>query len=142
MSAENKVLVRRIFEEVWHKGNVKALDEVVAPDLIVHTAPPGMPPTLEGVKQITVAILNAFSDRRSNLEELIAEGDKVVERWSFSGTHTGDFMGLPPTHKQVTFGGISIIRIIEGKIVEEWDQVDALGMMQQLGLVPSPEAVN
>lgn len=136
MSEENKVKLRRVFKEVWHKGNLKVLDKIVAPDVIIHTAPPGAPPTLEGVKQMTAAILNAFSERQANLEDLIAEGDKVVERWSFSGQHTGEFMGLPPTHKQVTFSGISIMRIVGAKVVEEWDQVDALGMMQQLGLVP------
>ena len=139
LSKENKVLVRRAFEEVWHKGNLEVLDEIMAPDVIVHIAPPGAPPTGESVKQMTVAILNAFSERQADLEDLIAEGDKVVERWRFSGKHTGEFMGLPPTHKQVTFSGISIMRIVGGKVVEEWDQVDALGMMQQLGLVPSPE---
>ena len=80
---------------------------------------------------------NAFPDITYTVEELIAEGDKVVARWSAEGTHLGDFVGIPPTHKQVRFSGIEIIRVVDGKAIEEWEELDRLGLMTQLGVIPT-----
>jgi steroid delta-isomerase-like uncharacterized protein len=92
----------------------------------------------EGVKQIVGVYRAAFPDLHLTIEDLIAEGDKVVVRFTARGTHQGDLMGVAPTGKEVTVTGISIVRIAEGKIVEEWENFDALGMMQQIGAVPPP----
>ena len=121
LSEENKSLVRHIFEELWNKGNLDTVDENISPDYILHSVPPvRIPPTREGLKQFMVASYNAFSERDYKLKDVIAEGDKVATRWSLSGKHIGEFMGLRPTNKQVTFNGISILRIAKGKLVDEW----------------------
>jgi len=135
---ENKVMIRRFNDEVWNKGNLTVIDEVFAHTWISRNAPPGMPPNREGLKQMATAFRAAFSDLRTTVNDQIAEGDKVVWRWTFQANHTGEFMGIPATGKQITLSGISIDRIAGGKFVERWVQADFLGMMQQLGVVPPP----
>ena len=135
---ENKALIRRAFEEVWGKGDFAVEKEVVATDVVDHNTPPGWPLGLEGHHQVVVMVRNAFPDLQITLEDVIAEGDKVVDRWTIRATHTGPFMNIPPTRKQVTFTGMDITRIKNGKIVELWHQEDILGMMQQLGVIPAP----
>jgi predicted ester cyclase len=140
MSAEeNKALVRR-YREIHNSNNLAALDEIVDEKIISHNGVPGTPPGLEGGKMVHMMFLSAFPDSKVTTEDLVAEGDKVVERFTFRGTNTGSFMGAPPTGKQVTATGMSIFRIANGKIVEHWGENDALGTMQQLGLVPTPGA--
>lgn len=139
MSKENKDLVRRFFEEVWNKGNPDALDEIDAPDVVNHNAPDGLPPGVEGSKVFVRMYLSAFPDTRFTIDDQIAEGDRVVTRWTAEGTHKGDLMGIPPTGKHVTVTGIGISRIAGGRVVESWGEFDELGMMQQLGVVPMPE---
>jgi predicted ester cyclase len=134
---ENKALVRRFFEEMWVKGNLSAADELLATNFVFHP-PPGVAPDLEGYKQWVSMTCAGLADRQSTVEDQTAEGDKVVTRWTYRGTHKGELMGIAPTGKQVTVTGISIDRIVGGKIVEEWNEIDNLGMMQQLGVVPSP----
>jgi steroid delta-isomerase-like uncharacterized protein len=138
MSAQNKAIVRRVFDEVWVKGNMAVVDELIAPNHVDHRAMPGMPPGREGVKQLVSMYRGAFPDFRATIEDQLAEGDKVVTRWSAQGTHRGALMGIPATGKQVKFSGITINRIVGGKVSESWASVDQLGIMQQLGLVPSP----
>ena len=138
MSEENKALVRRSFEEVWNDKNLDALDEIVAPDVVNHSSPPGLPEGVEGNKAFIGMYLSAFPDTKMTIEDMIATGDKVVTRWVATGTHDGELMGIPPTGKHVTVTGIGIDRISGGKIVESWGEFDALGMMQQLGVAPTP----
>ena len=133
---ENKVQVLRFIEEAWHKGNLDIIDELYAPDFVFQKAPPGLPPDREGFKQGVAVYRAAFPDIRISVVDLIAEGDKLVIRWSWNGTHEGEFMGIPPTNKLVTKSGITIIRIVGGKVVERWDESDNLGLMQQLGVIP------
>ena len=140
MSAEqNKALVRRAFEEAWNKGNLAVEDEVVAEDFVHHG-----PTHREGLhgreeeKQSVAAIHSAFPDIYTTIEDQIAEGDKVVTRWTARGTHKGGFMGIAPTDKEVTVTGITINRIIEGKIMEEWVSWDTFGVLQQLEAVSLP----
>ena len=133
---ENKAIARRWMEEVWGKGSLAAVDELCAPDFVWHWAPPGVASDREGYKQNVTMSFAPFADIRSTIEDMVAEGDKVVVRWTWRGTHKGEFMGIAPTGKQVTLTGISIIRIAGGKIVEEWGEMDMLGWMQQLGVVP------
>lgn len=141
MSAEeNKHLVRRFLEEVGNQGNIAVVDELVTADMIEHEEIPGIPPNREGVKQAFAMFRTAFPDMRVTIEDLIAESDKVVARETWRGTHRGAFMEIPPTGKQVEVTGIDILRIANGKMVEHWGQLDMLGMLQQLGVVPTPEA--
>ncbi len=140
MSEENKVLTRRSWEIVT-EGNLDTLEdalaEVYAEDIVLHE-PDEDVRGVEGLKQFVCMIRSAIPDLRITLEDDIAEGDKVVSRWRAQGTHQGELMGIAPTDNQVTITGITIHRIEEGKIVEEWENWDALGMMQQLGAVPAP----
>jgi steroid delta-isomerase-like uncharacterized protein len=137
MSEENKALDRRIFEAVSNK-NLAALDELMAPDMVDHELPPGLPPGRDGTKAFLGMFISAFPDIKVTIEDQIAEGDKVVTRWTATGTHTGELMGIPATGKQVTMMGIDITRFSGGKNVEHWGQFDQMGMMQQLGVVPPP----
>jgi len=140
MSTEqNKALFRRLMEEVFDRGNISLIDELFAPDFVEHEElPPGIPAGSEGVKQLSTMFRSAFPDFKATIDDMIAEGDKVVVRGTWSGTHEGEFMGIPPTGKRVSFGVIDIVRIEGGKFVEHWGQMDNMGLMQQLGLIPAP----
>jgi steroid delta-isomerase-like uncharacterized protein len=138
---ENKALARRYWEEVLNQHNLAAVDQLVAPNFVGHfSALPKEPKEvqdLEPVKQVLSMYLTALPDIQLTIVDMIAEGDTVVFRHTFRGTHKGDIMGIPPTDKQVNVTGIDIFRIVEGKIVEQWTNADDLGAMQQLGVVPS-----
>ena len=139
MSEEKKAVVRRyneLVEQYWRTGDADAFDEVVAPDFAHHS--PGLPPDLEGMKQALPMFRGAFPDMRLTVEDMIAEGDKVVDRVTVRGAHEGELMGIPASGKQVEFMETHISRIADGKIVERWGEWDALGMMQQIGAVPAP----
>lgn len=136
MSAEeNKATVRRFIEEVQNNGNVGATDEFIAAHFTDHT-PLGVSPDLEGAKQIFAMIRAGFPDHDAVVEDQIAEGDKVATYKTFTGTHEGEFAGVPPTGKRATIRVIDIVRLRDGKIVEHWNVVDQLGLMQQLGAIP------
>lgn len=141
MSEENKAIARRALEEVFSgQGDLDVADELFAPDYVAHDpASPEDIRGLEGVKEFAGMYRNAFPDVRMSVEDQVAEGDKVVTRWIASGTHQGELMGISPTGNRVTVAGTSIDRIVDDKIEETWDNYDALGMMQQIGAIPSPE---
>ena len=141
MLEENKDLARRFMDEVYNKGNLEFIDEVVASNYVVHdpNSPEGVSGGVEGAKQFVGMYRSAFPDIQMTVEDLIAEGDKVVTRWKARGTHQGELMGIPPSGNQVAVTGISIDRIEGGKFVESWSNYDTLGMMQQIGAVPSAE---
>ena len=134
----NKASMRRFYDEVFNKKNRAAIDEFIAPNHVDHAAPPGMPGGLQGVKQTINMYLTAFPDLHFTVEDLIAEGDKVVTRLTVRGTQQGEFMGIPPTGKHATVKAIDINRIVGGKSIEHWLEMDTLGLMQQLGVVPTP----
>jgi steroid delta-isomerase-like uncharacterized protein len=116
-----------------------AADDIYAPDVVAHD--PNSPEEIngpEGVKHFASAFRSAFPDGQSTVEDQIAEGDKVVTRYTFSGTHQGEFMGIPPTGNRVQMTGVYVSRISGEKIVEEWNNYDLLGLMQQLGVIPAP----
>ena len=140
MSTEqNKALVRQMVEEIFNRGNMSLADEFLAPDFVEREElPPGIPRGREGFKQLTTIFRSAFPDFKVTIDDLVAEGDKVVIRATWSGTHEGEFMGVPPTGKSVSFGVIDIMRVDGGKFVEHWGQMDSMGMMQQLGAIPAP----
>ncbi len=139
MSTEqNKTIVRQLIEEVWNKGNLSRAEALISASFVDHTAPPGLAPGLEGFKQMYSMFRAAFPDLQISIEDQIAEGDKVVGRVTLHGTHQGDFRGMSPTGKAITVTGIRIDRITKGKVVEHWASFDQLGMLQQLGAVPTP----
>jgi steroid delta-isomerase-like uncharacterized protein len=133
---ENKALVRRAYEAL-NQGNWEVTYEAFSPDIVVHNASTTMQ-GLEAYKQFVSAFLTAFPDARFTLEDVIAEGDTVVFRHTWRGTHTGNFRGIPPTGKQVSGTAIIITRNVNGKAVELWSNYDDLGLLQQLGVVPLP----
>jgi steroid delta-isomerase-like uncharacterized protein len=134
---ENKALVRRLVKEVIGGGNLALVDDLVTPDYVYQA--PGMEIAgPEGIKRVFAMLRGAFPDWREDIEQLIAEGDRVVFHVTGRGTHRGDFMGIPPTGKAVAMDGIDIVRVEGGKLAEHWAVFDQMGMMQQLGVIPTP----
>ena len=138
MSNEQIKAIKRQEYEAVNQKNLDALEEVVASDVISHPARPGQAPGLEGVKQLFSSLYAAFPDFHIDVEDMIAEGDRIVARVTGSGTHQGEFMGIAPTGNRVEFSAIDIARIVEGKIVEHWSNSDQLGLIHQLGVAEQP----
>jgi steroid delta-isomerase-like uncharacterized protein len=137
MSADNEALVRRFFEEFCNDRRADLADELIAVDYVSHgpQAPPAKGP--EGVR-VRVGLYQDAVDGHWDVQELISVGDRVVARWLGSGTHRGELMGIDATDKPISVEAISIFRIANGKIAEEWTVWDALGLLQQVGAVPIP----
>jgi steroid delta-isomerase-like uncharacterized protein len=136
MSDTNKNVVRRLFEEVWNKGHQPVADELFAQNYSHHdSSTPDVGRGPESEKKRVTLYRNAFPDIRFTIEDIISEGETVTARWSCHGTHKGDLNGIAATGKQITISGISVARFTNGKIIEGWVNWDALGMMQQLGIV-------
>ena len=141
LTETNKTVSRRFFDEVWNKGKLTVLDEIVTRDH-VNSGPgtlPGLPNGPEGAKQFVTAYRNAFPDVHFTIDDQIAEGEKVMTRWTAHGTHQGELAGIPATGKTTTVTGIVVNRLVNGKIAESWGLFDQFGMMQQLGVIPMPE---
>ena len=138
MSAQFKTAVENLVGEGLNKKNLTAVEAYFSPNLIDHALPPGLPAGFEGRKIFVSAFLSAFPDIHVYLEDTMAEGNKLVTRWSARGTHKGDLMGIPPTGKEVSITGIAIDRFENGQSVEHWEIIDQLGLMQQLGVIPTP----
>ena len=137
MSEENKTIVRRLFEELWNKGNLSVADNLFTPNYDHHDpSTPDFGRGPESEKKRATLYRTAFPDVRLTIEDIIAEGETVMTRWSCRGTHKGDLRGIAPTGKQVNISGVTIARLANGKFVEGWVNWDALGLMQQLGVVP------
>jgi steroid delta-isomerase-like uncharacterized protein len=130
---DNATVLERIDEEAFNRGNIAVLDELVAEDFVEHDPMPGTPPDREGLKAMIRGLHEAFPDFHTDVEDRIVAGDKVVERWSCTGTQEGDFMGIPATSRHIEIHGIDISRLENGRLVEHWTQVDTLSMLQQLG---------
>jgi steroid delta-isomerase-like uncharacterized protein len=138
MALDNKAIVRRLYEDVWNDRKLNLIDKLFAPSHALDE------PTTSGsqmgpaaYKEQVNRFVAAFPDLHLEIDDLIGEKDKVVLSWVISGTHTGDFMGIPATNKKVSFEGITIIQIAGGKILDSSVRWDALGLMRQLGAVPS-----
>ena len=137
MSEANKNVVRRLFEEVWNKGNLNVTDELFASTYVHHDAStPDLGRGPESEKKRATLYRTAFPDLRLTIEDILAEGETVMARWSCRGTHKGDLSGIAPTGKPFTISGVSIAHFAGGKMVEGYVNWDALGLMQQLGVVP------
>jgi steroid delta-isomerase-like uncharacterized protein len=134
MATDIKELSRRIFEEVWNQQNLSAADEIIAPNFVDHD-PQSSVQGIEGYKQFVRYYLTAFPDSHFTVEDVIAEGQMVVTRWTVSGTHTGNLGAIPATGRRISVTGISCGRVENGKIVEGWTNWDTLGLMQQLGVL-------
>jgi len=133
---ENKAIARRWVEEE-NKKNVAAVDEIIASNFVGYTAGVEEVHGPEGMKQLWATLFVAFPDYHATIEDLIGEGDKVVVRYTNWGTHKGEWLGTAPTGKEVTWTGMLILRMAGGKVTEGWREIDRLGLMQQLGAIPS-----
>ena len=131
---ENKKMVQR-YQEIYNSNDLDSLGEVVSEDLLTPKIMPGIPTGIEGAKAAHRIMLTGFPDYQTIIDDLFAEGDKVAARITMSGTNTGSFMGIPPTGKHVSFTGIYIARIANGKIVEHWGEEDGVSLLQQLGVL-------
>ena len=136
MSEENQALFRRFIDDVMKNKNVNAIGGLLAPDYIEHNPIPGQPPGLDAMKEFMGMFFAAFPDLDSTIDLLVAEGDIVAGRMTTTGTHTGDFMGIPATGKRVSYTETHIVRIANGIAVEHWGNQDDMAMMQQLGVIP------
>jgi len=135
---QNKAVARRVLEEAASQHKLELVDELLAPDYVLHDPANPMVRDRETFKQFLGGHYTAFPDVKWTIEDVVAEGDKVVVRWTLTGTHQGPLLGIPPTGKQVSMWGISIYRIADGKVAEEWAVSDVMGFMQQLGVLPPP----
>lgn len=142
---QNKASYRSFIEEAWNKGNLAVIKELASPDLVAHFLPPGTPPGSEGMMKWIASSRSAFPDVRVTVDDLVAEGDRIVARWTMTGTHRGPFPNhvknlVPGTGRRISGEGIDIWRYdANGKWIECWSNFDRLGMMQQLGVIPTSE---
>lgn len=136
---DDKALIRRVADDIWNRGDLAVVDQVMAEDAAYHGPHlPGGTGTREDWRRAIAMYRGAFPDSHVAFEELIPCGDRVVGRWSATGTNTGPLPGMEPTGKRIEIGGITIYRIAQGRIVEAWEQLDLLGMWRQLGVVAVP----
>ena len=139
MSTEqNKSIVRRWVDEGWNKGNLSVVNQLYVPNFVQHEPAPETVNSSAALKQYVSAYRSAFPDINFNVEDLLADGDKVVLRFRGKGTHKGTFMGLPPTGKSGDITGMVIFRLENSRIEEAWVNIDSLGLLQQLGVIPMP----
>jgi predicted ester cyclase len=133
---ENKVIIQRMFEDFFQRGNLASADNFIATNITYHPFPATFPAGPDGFRFVFKMLSSSFPDQHIAIDDIIAEGDKVVVRSTFSSTQTGPLMGFPPTGKHCTQAQISIFRLANGKVIEYWFNADDLGMIRQLGLLP------
>jgi steroid delta-isomerase-like uncharacterized protein len=137
---QNRAIARRYIDEFWSRGNVAAVDELIATDYVVHDpGTPGRAGGTDGEKQVHAMYRSVFPDLRFSVDDVLGEGDRAVVRWTARGTHRGELLGIAPTGKLITIPGTSIVRIANGKIAEHWLNWDTVGMLQQMGAIPAPQ---
>jgi len=134
----NKTLARRFTEDVWGAHSAGLVDELLSSDFVNHDPFPGTAGNREGEKQAVAIHSAAMAEPEANVDDQIAEGDKVATRWTFCATHKGEFLGIAATGKRIKITGINICRIENGKIAELWREVDVMSLLQQLGTAPAP----
>ena len=137
---ENKALVRRYYDEVFNERRVDLLDQLAVENYVEHDPFPGQGDGRADLRARVELILAAMNPLRFEVQDVIAEGDRVVVRWVQQGTQSGNFMGIPPTGRQYTMAGIDIHRLRDGVMAEHWHVVDLFGLLQQLGAIPAPNA--
>jgi steroid delta-isomerase-like uncharacterized protein len=136
MADQNKDLARRFYDEVLSKGDLDRIPELCAEDVVDHEAPPEMPQGIEGVRAFVQMFRQGFPDLRASVEDMLEDGDRIAARVKFTGTHDGEFMGVPPSGAHIEIETIDIVRVVDGKAVEHWGVTDNLGLMQQIGAIP------
>jgi steroid delta-isomerase-like uncharacterized protein len=139
MTQQNRDTIERFAREAFNEGNLDVADEVYSPTYVYHGGGSPEERTPEEVKRFVGLYRSAFPDLHTTVEDTISEGETVAYRWTARGTHEGELMGIAPTRREVEIIGITIARFADGKIVEEWNQFDQLGMLQQVGAIPAPE---
>ena len=132
-----KTVVTRFYEELINERRRSSAGEILAQDFRDHPGAPGVPPSRDGLLQWLAKVSTAFPDLRVRVDDLIAEGDKAAARITISGTNRGPFLEKPPTDRAVTWSGIDLFRLVDGRIAERWSERDLLGLMQQLGMIPN-----
>lgn len=135
MLDKNKAIARRFLDELWNRGNFRAVDQLLASDYDGHSSTEIQGP--DGAKEFVSGLRIAFPDFQFEVLDQVSEGDEVATRWIISGTHEGEFQGMPPSGKRIEMTGITIFRIADGKLIEGWTNEDVLGMLQQIRAVPS-----
>jgi steroid delta-isomerase-like uncharacterized protein len=135
---QHKAVVRRYYADVLNGGELQLLDEIAVDNYVEHDPLPGQGDGRPDLKDRVATLRTAFAPLSFTVEDVIAEGDRVVIRWRSTGRHSGDFMGIPPTNRNYTIAGIDIHRLESGRMAEHWHVVDQLGQLQQLGLLPAP----
>jgi predicted ester cyclase len=135
---ENKTLVRRSLNDVWGRLDANAVDRYYAATFVDHSPNPGYSANRDGIKKLVGVYKKAFPNATLTIGDVLADGDQVAARFTFSGRNTGELQGMPPTHREVTALGLAICRVASGQIVESWEAVDQLQIMQQLGVMPTP----
>jgi steroid delta-isomerase-like uncharacterized protein len=137
--SDNKAVMRRVYEEVFSGGDFSAADELMTDDFVEHEdLPPGIPPGREAPQALVSMMRSAFPDFRATVEEMLEDGDKVITRARFSGTHEGEFMGIPATGRTFDIAVIDIVAFRDGKVAEHWGVMDMAALMQQLGIGGPP----
>ena len=137
MSEANKTIARRLVDEAFNEGEYGVIEEIIVPSFVNHDPATGDVTGHDGVRQNIDRYRSAFPDLRIKIEEQVAEGDLVATRWTATGTHNGELLGIAPPGKEATVTGLTLDRINDGKIVESWTNWDTLGMLQQLGVIPA-----
>ena len=138
---QNKATVRRLYDDIWNKRRLAVVDEIYSPG-IVYRAPRQEVRGRDALKKLVQQYMNAFADSRMTFDRVLAEGDTVLLHWTFNGVHKGELFGAAPTGRTLTLSGMTVDRLVEGKVVEEWEVFDELGLRQQIGLVPEPAGVH
>jgi steroid delta-isomerase-like uncharacterized protein len=134
---EGVTAFRRVMEEGFSRGRLDAIDGAVSPDFVEHEVGPGQGGGRDGLKTIIALLRTAFPDLEARVEDVFAAGDRLCARVRFSGTHAGEFQGLPATGRHAEWEAIDICRIADGRLAEHWGQIDRLGLLQQLGAIPT-----
>ena len=135
---QNKVIYRQYIDEAFNEGRLEALDRLVSPSYVYHDAPPGIPPGVEGLRQVIKQFHAAFPDLEITIDDQVAEGDKVCSLSTTRGTHKGMLFGIPPTGKEVIMKGMTMVRIVDGRVAESWVKNDVLSLFKQLGVTALP----
>ena len=136
---ENKAIIRRMTEEFYNQGNIESADQFFADTYVHHDPASPQVRDRDGLKETVRAFCAGCPDLHITIDDLVAEGDMVAKRWTYHATHTNDLGGMPPTGKRITMSGLELFRLANGKITECWLGYDNLSMMQQLGVIPTPE---
>ena len=143
MSVEqNKAIVRRYYDEVLNRGHISVLDEIASEHYVENDPFPGQGDGRGDLKARVSTLLTAFSPCTFAVEDIVAEGDRVVVRWRSSGNHSGDFLGMPATNRDYTIAGVDIHRVTDARMAEHWHVVDQLSQLQQLGMIPAPSSAS